>query len=45
MIDAAKFNPSETLGSKTHNDGPPSVFELFKIRMLKKLTGTDNTNA
>jgi len=45
MIDTAKFNPSETLGSKTHNDGPPSVFELFKIRMLKKLTGTDNTNA
>jgi hypothetical protein len=41
MIDAAKFNPSETLGSKTHNDSPPSVFELFKIRMLKKLTGTD----
>jgi len=38
MIDAAKYNPSETLGSKTHNDGPPSVFELFKIKMLQKLT-------
>lgn len=45
MIDAAKFNPSETLGSKTHNDGPPSVFELFKIGMLKKLTGTDKPKA
>jgi len=44
MIDAAKFNPSETLGSKTHNDEPPSVFELFKIRILKKLTGTDKSN-
>lgn len=41
MIDSAKFNPSETLGSISHNDGPPSVFELFKIRMLKKLTGSD----
>jgi hypothetical protein len=39
MIDAAKLNPSETLGRKTLNDSPPSVFELFKIRMLKKLTG------
>ena len=38
MIDAAKLNPSETLGRKTLNDSPPSVFELFKIRMLKKLT-------
>ncbi|MBL7919106.1 MAG: hypothetical protein JNJ40_02260 [Bacteroidia bacterium] len=44
MIDSAKFNPSETLGSRTHNDGPPSVFELFKIKMLKKLTGADKLN-
>jgi flagellar motility protein MotE (MotC chaperone) len=44
MIESAKFNPSETLGSKTHNDGPPSVFELFKIKMLKKLTGADKIN-
>lgn len=43
MIDSAKFNPSETLGSKTHNDAPPSVFELFKIKMLKKLTGSDSS--
>ncbi len=38
MIDAANYNPSETLGSKTHNDEPPSIFELFKINLLKKLT-------
>lgn len=42
VIDSAKFNPSETLGSKVHNDAPPSVFELFKIKMWKKLTGADN---
>lgn len=41
MIDAAKFNPSETLGSKTHYDEPPSVLELFKIKVLKTLTETD----
>jgi hypothetical protein len=46
MIDSAKFNPSETLGSKSHNDGPPNVFDLLKIRILKKLTGSDeNRNA
>jgi hypothetical protein len=44
IIDAAKFNPSETLGSKTHNDEPPSVFELFKIQMFKRITGTDQSN-
>ncbi len=42
MIDSAKFNPSETLGSKVHNDAPPTVFELFKIKMWKKLTAADN---
>lgn len=44
MIEAAKFNPSETLGSKTHDDTPPNVFDLFKIRLLSKLTGTDKPN-
>jgi len=39
MIDMTKFNPSETLSSKAHNDGPPSVFELFKIKMMAKTTG------
>lgn len=37
MIDAAKYNPSETLGSKTHNDRPPSVIDLFKMKILKRL--------
>ncbi len=44
MIDSARYNPSETLGSKTHNDGPPSVLELFKMKMLKKLTSADKSN-
>jgi cell division protein FtsB len=38
MIDAAKYNPSETLSSSIHNDSPPSVFELFKMKLLDKLT-------
>ncbi|MGL4599764.1 MAG: hypothetical protein ACRCYO_19715 [Bacteroidia bacterium] len=41
MIDAAKYNPSETLGSKIHNDNPPSLFDLFKIKAWKKITGVD----
>lgn len=43
MIEAAKFNPSETLEGKTHNDEPPSIFELFKIQMFNKLSGTDKS--
>ena len=39
MIDMTKENPSETLHSSSHNDGPPSVLDLFKIKLLKKLQG------
>lgn len=38
MIDSAKFNPSETLGSRIHNDSPPSLLDLFKWKTYKKLT-------
>lgn len=41
MIDMAKENPSATLHSDSHNDGPPSVLDLFKIKALKKLQGGD----
>jgi hypothetical protein len=44
MIEAAKYNPSDTLSSKTHNDGPPSVVELFKLSILSKLNGMNKPN-
>jgi hypothetical protein len=37
MIDMAKENPSATLHSDSHNDAPPSVLDLFKMKVLKKL--------
>ena len=39
MIEMAKENPSATLHSDAHNDGPPSILDLFKMKVLKKLQG------
>jgi hypothetical protein len=42
MIDAAKYNPSDTLNNKAHNESPPSILDLFKMKMVKKISG-ENT--
>jgi hypothetical protein len=41
VIDMAKYNPSETLHSAAHNDGPPSVLDIFKMKMAQKIAGKE----
>lgn len=43
MVKMTGENPSETLQSKSHEEKPPSAFDLFKIKMLGRLTGDKNS--
>ena len=42
VIEMANSNPSETLQSVAHNDGPPSVLDLFKMKVMNKIIGKND---
>lgn len=42
VIEMANNNPSETLHSAAHNDHPPSVLDLFKMKVMNKIIGKND---